>query len=300
MSLACDRDGTLEMNKDGTKKIKKKGVLLTRRDNCDYVRKLYADITMKIFDKVPRDDILYSVIQSINTLCSGRVECKDFITTKAVGDCGTRNSKGHLQPSQPYVDEKGNERIMLGSYKVPPLSKDPAKREHQFKLKDCNNENTYYIRCLPAQVQLAEKMRRRGQIVDTGSRIEYVITDPQNINGKQYKKIEDAEYYQKHRDLVKLDYFYYLKSLVNPLDQMLNCVYDKKDQNEYKFHRHFMKLQYDYCLKIRQPVIEEIKNLTKPKLIFPKETRSRLVSGFKMLENKTEKLPNKKHGNIPL
>ena len=35
-------------------------------------------------------------------------------------------------------------------------------------------------------------------------------------------------------------------------------------------------------------------------VIFPKETRSRLVSGFKMLENKTENLPNKKHGNIPL
>ena len=35
-------------------------------------------------------------------------------------------------------------------------------------------------------------------------------------------------------------------------------------------------------------------------VIFPKETRSRLVSGFKMLENKTENIPNKKHGNIPL
>ena len=35
-------------------------------------------------------------------------------------------------------------------------------------------------------------------------------------------------------------------------------------------------------------------------VILPKETRSRLVSGFKMLENKTEKIPNKKHGNIPL
>ena len=35
-------------------------------------------------------------------------------------------------------------------------------------------------------------------------------------------------------------------------------------------------------------------------VILPKETRSRLVSGFKMLENKTEKTPNKKHGNIPL
>ena len=172
---------------------------------------------------------------------------------------------------------------MLGSYKVPPLSKDPTKREQQFKLKDCKDENTYYIRCLPAQVQLAEKMRRRGQIVDTGSRIEYVITDPHNINGKQYQKIEDVEYYQKHSDLVKLDYFYYLKSLVNPIDQMLNCVYDKKDDNKYTFHRHFMKQQYDYCLKIRQPVIEQIKNLTKPKLIFPKETKTKTSQKKKLI-----------------
>lgn len=35
-------------------------------------------------------------------------------------------------------------------------------------------------------------------------------------------------------------------------------------------------------------------------VIFPNETRSRVISGFKMLENKNESLPPKKHGNIPL
>ena len=35
-------------------------------------------------------------------------------------------------------------------------------------------------------------------------------------------------------------------------------------------------------------------------VIFPHETRSRVIAGFKMLENKNESLPNKKHGNIPL
>jgi len=35
-------------------------------------------------------------------------------------------------------------------------------------------------------------------------------------------------------------------------------------------------------------------------VIFPNETRSRVISGFKMLENKNESLPRKKHGNIPL
>jgi propionyl-CoA carboxylase beta chain len=35
-------------------------------------------------------------------------------------------------------------------------------------------------------------------------------------------------------------------------------------------------------------------------VIFPNETRNRLIQGFKMLENKFETTPNKKHGNIPL
>lgn len=35
-------------------------------------------------------------------------------------------------------------------------------------------------------------------------------------------------------------------------------------------------------------------------VILPSETRAKVIAGFKMLENKAEKLPNKKHGNIPL
>lgn len=35
-------------------------------------------------------------------------------------------------------------------------------------------------------------------------------------------------------------------------------------------------------------------------VILPEQTRERLIRGFKMLENKAEKLPKKKHGNIPL
>jgi propionyl-CoA carboxylase beta chain len=35
-------------------------------------------------------------------------------------------------------------------------------------------------------------------------------------------------------------------------------------------------------------------------VIKPQDTRNRLIKGFKMLENKVEKLPKKKHGNIPL
>jgi len=35
-------------------------------------------------------------------------------------------------------------------------------------------------------------------------------------------------------------------------------------------------------------------------VIFPENTRTKLISAFKMLENKVKNLPKKKHGNIPL
>ena len=35
-------------------------------------------------------------------------------------------------------------------------------------------------------------------------------------------------------------------------------------------------------------------------VILPEQTRERLIRGFKMLENKVDNLPKKKHGNIPL
>jgi propionyl-CoA carboxylase beta chain len=35
-------------------------------------------------------------------------------------------------------------------------------------------------------------------------------------------------------------------------------------------------------------------------VIKPADTRNKLISAFKMLENKVDKLPKKKHGNIPL
>jgi propionyl-CoA carboxylase beta chain len=35
-------------------------------------------------------------------------------------------------------------------------------------------------------------------------------------------------------------------------------------------------------------------------VLLPSETRAALISAYKMLENKAEALPQKKHGNIPL
>jgi propionyl-CoA carboxylase beta chain len=35
-------------------------------------------------------------------------------------------------------------------------------------------------------------------------------------------------------------------------------------------------------------------------VIYPEDTRIKLIKAFKMLQNKADRLPRKKHGNIPL
>ena len=62
MAISCGRDGILSDN------IEKKGVLLARRDNSKFVRDLYEQIIMKIFDKEGQDNTLYFIINYLNDL----------------------------------------------------------------------------------------------------------------------------------------------------------------------------------------------------------------------------------------
>jgi propionyl-CoA carboxylase beta chain len=66
----------------------------------------------------------------------------------------------------------------------------------------------------------------------------------------------------------------------------------------------------DPVAKLKEKEAEYIKHFANPyraaergyidEVIKPEDTRSKLISAFKMLENKVDKLPKKKHGNIPL
>ncbi len=59
---------------------------------------------------------------------------------------------------------------------------------------------------------------------------------------------------------------------------------EKIDEYTFRFANPYMAAQRGY--------IDEV--------IFPEQTRIKLMRAFKMLENKVDKLPRKKHGNIPL
>jgi hypothetical protein len=103
----------------------------------------------------------------------------------------------------------------------------------------------YMDRSKPAHVQLADKMGKRGQPVEVGTRIEFVIVKHPDTKARQFEKIEDPVYCKKHGDLVQLDSLYYLQSLAKPLDQLFETVFGQKGflTKLCKIHIQYAKIQ---------------------------------------------------------
>lgn len=191
------------VKEDGTTppKIGSKGVLLSRRDCSGFARDLYRDITELIFDRKSFEDISAFLLQSFISCSSGSVDKSKFVITKSV--------------------KNQNE------YKVRELPTDPLKRKQRLLDLCCQNEEDYLLRSLPAQVQLAHKLRSRGVRVDSGQRLEYVITKQGGIKAKIFDKIEDVEYQQRFSSILTIEYLYYIEKTINPIDQVLGAVFKK-------------------------------------------------------------------------
>ena len=136
----------------------------------------------------------------------------------------------------------------ISDYKIRPLPDDEKKRKKRLAdlgiPEDYNPqqvEELYKLRCLPAQIQLAEKIRRRGGRVDAGERIEYIVVCNGGLNTKLFDKLEDPPYQKKHCDVVKLDFLYYLKLLINPADQALEVGYGCEKYVDTLYKRHVLK-----------------------------------------------------------
>lgn len=265
--LEAEKDGRLKTDGNGKTAISKKGVLLQRRDNSSFIRKVYADMIMKIFDRVDRDLIFYFLIQEINKLFSRFYHIQDFIITKSVGDFNINTDEDGNIIFIDSVDKKGQPSKKIGDYVVKLLSNDPKKRKEQLSKKNTSDHFEYYSRCLPAQAQLAQKMKNRGQIVSSGSRIEYLITTNGGHNANQYEKIESAEYFQKHSGILQIDFLYYLKQLASPIDQILDIIFKNNNDYKYKYKSDFLYSQYKFRLN-KSKMLDQLRAIFKPKIIF--------------------------------
>jgi len=119
--------------------------------------------------------------------------------------------------------------------------------------KDINEYDTK--KSLPSHVQLAKRMRQRGQIADTGSRIEFLFTTlgKPDIDFNQGDKVESLEYFEKWLFHMRIDYLYYLKKqMTTPLDEILSVGLKVNNFMEklYMYHyQHYLVCQQISSLK---------------------------------------------------
>lgn len=209
--LKADRNGKI------SDKLMIRGVLLTRRDNAPLIRDIYKQTIMSIFYKEDKTKIVDNILDHIQKMFTRQHDLSVYIITKSIGE--------------------------IADYKIRPLSEDEKKREKRLKELKCT-EKEYNAKALPANIQLAEKMRRRGKFVSASQRIEYVITNPKNHLGRQFDKIEDVEYVKEHSDVVQIDPLYYLKLMSKSLDEVLFVGLQLKDlvtrQYKYRILKHKM------------------------------------------------------------
>jgi len=261
MALKCDTNGVI------SSKIEKRGVLLSRRDNSAYSREFYSKVIMSSFYKEPVEKVLLTMTDELNRLSNHSVTAKDLTISKSVGDI--KDYKIRPLPDDNKKLEKRLKELELLDERA-----DLAAVRTIFQSYVDKNETEYdmlrlkyglehlivqeYInKALPSQVQLAEKMRRRGTRVDPGERIGYcVIESDHNIKDKLFNKIEDIDYYKEHSTILTIDSLYYSKLMINPIDEVLSAVYKKEDlfKKYYKSRETYWK------------VVKQLKELFQPKI----------------------------------
>lgn len=189
-----DRDGAI------SDKLTVRGIVLTRRDNCAATRVLYKSVVLAIFNDATLTNVRDMVLEYVLAMLARQKPVDDFVITKAV-----------CEPSE---------------YTVRSLPDDAKKRAARLAELGCTEE-TYAERALPAHVQLMLRMRRRGSIFDAGQRLEHVVAHP-HVASPLAAKLEDVEYFCRHRELLRIDYEHYVKFLANPIDQITTTIFGVK------------------------------------------------------------------------
>lgn len=205
-------------NPDGTTKpkIHAKGLLIVRRDGCEWVRTWYEQVIRFIFAKKPTTEIVQFLFEKSIELASH--SNPDYIKllaiTKAVGGWGNGTVA---------VDSVGKTR--MGKYIVPKLPDVEEERNKILFNKGFVNENEFYSAALPAHVQLAQRINKRGDsLIVPGERIAYLITGKDSFGAPMTKRLESIEWFRSHADILNCDFMHYINTLAIAVDKILEVV----------------------------------------------------------------------------
>lgn len=112
--------------------------------------------------------------------------------------------------------------------------------------KEVNDLDSYMDdRLPPPHIMVAKRMIQRGKRVDSGQRLEYIITT-RSDSPKVAHRAEDVAYQRMYSHILKIDYLYYVHLCMKQVDELLNVAY-KLDT--------FMVRQYD--LRVRKYNIQQ-------------------------------------------
>lgn len=221
-----------------SKKIGQKGVLLARRDNSKFLKNIYENTIVDVFEKKQKDEIMTNIFNNILELYYLNFDYKILKISKSVNDYN------HCVPSQ---NEDGD--WYMGKYKLP-KPKDGLTNEERLE---------FFISRLPAQVQLEIKVVERGDDKIEGVRLEFIILKKEGVS-KLSEHIEQFKYFveNKNSQQLKIDYMYYINSLKLPLEQIFSTAF-KVDN----FVNNSLKI-----FETKQKLNKELKMLFSPKITY--------------------------------
>ncbi len=203
----CTPSGVVKNDSLGSK-----GVLLVRRDSCDYTKIIYENLIKSIFNGASLEDCTKAITDHIVSLFAHQIGIKELIKTKSVRDYGEKVMGDHF-----------------GDYKIKRLPPSDVEKERVLQesgITGDNAETKYYISQLPPIIRLAHKLLERGVLVEPGSRLEFLVVHP-HIKDNVGAKVEDVSFYLANKWWLKLDYFYYIETLLNPIDSLMEIVFKK-------------------------------------------------------------------------
>ncbi len=242
--LAITQNADMSIDKELTIR----GILLARRDNCLWIRKLYEQVVRKVMStnipKITWNEMEYFILEEFNKLCCHYWDSSYITISKAVGkDYKIKPCQGYNETTREITDKVKLEKRL---------------KELEISLESKDWFHQYRLKVLPAHAQLAMKMRNRGIPVEAGSRLEYLLIQHENLKAKTFMKIEDPLYQKMFSDILKIDYLYVLHLAINPFDQLFQICFGKPD---------FVSSQYEIRLK-KHKLLLELHSIFSPPLCF--------------------------------
>jgi DNA polymerase elongation subunit (family B) len=229
-------------------KLGNRGVLLTRRDFNQFTKQCYGDMIRLIFDDGTLEDARLLLVERFIKLFTGQVPVEQLAISKSVNPFTGGDSPVRGAPrARGGTDDK---RFTLYGYSIA----NPNPPEHL----SAAEKRAFLVAQLPYQMQLAIRMRARGQSIPDGNRIEYcTVRRPRSYGTSTTARIEDIDYIKRHSDVVKVDYLSCMEGTYNSHTELARVVWQRQDP---------LKCVYDQ-FKNKAAVIDEIRSLIRPSMV---------------------------------